>query len=87
MKLYHTGNAEIRKPDIFLGRKNADFGQGFYLTPDVEFAHRWAAADRLRWIRSEKITKPDPGAYRAQQEAYAAALAKAMEEILGDSDG
>ena len=62
MKLYHTGNAEIRKPDIFLGRENADFGQGFYLTPDA-------------------------GYYREQQEAYAATFARAMEEILGDSDG
>ena len=174
MKLYHTGTAEIRMPDIHQGRKNADFGQGFYLTPDAEFAYRWAAADaivneyeldessllihrfsrdegwfryifqnrrardglsadvivgpiandtifdtlgvissgfleekdalkllmigpeytqvavksqraadRLRWIRAEKIAKPDPGIFKAQQEAYAAALAKTMEEILG----
>ena len=38
MKLYHAGKEEIREPDIYLGRKNADFGQGFYLTPDREFA-------------------------------------------------
>ena len=42
MKLYHAGKEEIRKPDIYRGRKNADFGQGFYLTPDREFACRWA---------------------------------------------
>ncbi|MDC7301289.1 DUF3990 domain-containing protein [Agathobacter ruminis] len=30
-------------PDIHCGRKNADFGQGFYLTGDVDFAHRWAS--------------------------------------------
>ncbi len=42
MRLYHTGNVEIRNPDIRHGRLNADFGQGFYLTPDREFTYRWA---------------------------------------------
>ena len=42
MVLYHTSNREIRNPDIHHGRKNADFGWGFYLTPDREFAYRWA---------------------------------------------
>ena len=32
-------------PDFYRGRKNADFGQGFYLTPDREFAYRWAYED------------------------------------------
>ena len=47
MHLYHTSSVEIRKPDIYHGRKNADFGQGFYLTPDKEFALRWAAKDAI----------------------------------------
>ena len=42
MKLYHTSDQEIRKPDIHFGRKNADFGWGFYLTPDRAFTYRWA---------------------------------------------
>ena len=42
MKLYHAGGCEIRRPDIHFGRRNADFGEGFYLTPEVEFAYRWA---------------------------------------------
>ena len=42
MRLYHTGYLEIRTPDIHFGRKNADFGQGFYLTDEGEFARRWA---------------------------------------------
>ena len=45
MKLYHAGKEEIRELDIYRGRKNADFGQGFYLTPDREFAYRWAYED------------------------------------------
>ena len=47
MKLYHTGREEIRNPDIRRGRKNADFGPGFYLSPDREFASRWAGADAV----------------------------------------
>ncbi len=41
MKLYHTSRMEIREPDVRHGRSNADFGPGFYLTPDQEFAFRW----------------------------------------------
>ncbi len=47
MKLYHTGEKEIREPDIRRGRKNADFGQGFYLSPDRDFSSRWAGADAV----------------------------------------
>ena len=175
MKLFHTGETEIREPDIYRGRKNADFGQGFYLTPDMDFAYRWAGRDavvneyeldedglqihrfvrgrdwfdyiynnrraedslqadvvigpiandtifdtfgiissgllkpedavkllmigpeytqaviktekalrKLRWIRSERITRLDEGLRKAEQEAYAAAFAEAMDEILGE---
>ena len=47
MRLYHTSDREIRHPDIQRGRKNADFGQGFYLTPDREFAYRWAGRNAV----------------------------------------
>ena len=40
--LYHTGFEEIRRPDVYRGRKNADFGQGFYMSPDRSFSERWA---------------------------------------------
>ena len=42
LHLYHTGFQVIEKPDITIGRKNADFGQGFYLSDDEEFSTRWA---------------------------------------------
>lgn len=42
MILYHTSDREIREPDIHHGRKNADFGWGFYLSPDRDFTYRWA---------------------------------------------
>lgn len=40
--LYHAAYQEIRQPDVRFGRKNADFGQGFYLSPNGEFAGKWA---------------------------------------------
>ena len=42
MTLYHTSDREIRDPDIHYGRRNADFGWGFSLTPDRDFTYRWA---------------------------------------------
>ena len=47
MILYHTSDREIRMPDIHRGRKNADFSPGFYLTPDREFARRWAGTNAV----------------------------------------
>ncbi len=49
MRLYHTSTVEIRQPDIRRGRKNADFGQGFYLTPDRAFAVRSWRPIRRPW--------------------------------------
>ena len=46
MILYHVGYDEIREPDIRHSRKNADFGQGFDMTSDTEFAGRWAQERR-----------------------------------------
>lgn len=47
MILYHTSMMEIPVPDIHRGRVNADFGQGFYLTPDRDFSYRWAWQDAM----------------------------------------
>lgn len=40
--LYHTGFSRIPAPDLTVGRRNADFGQGFYLSDDGAFSRRWA---------------------------------------------
>lgn len=42
MKLYHGSYAEVKSPEVNLGRKRVDFGQGFYLTNIVEQAEKWA---------------------------------------------
>ena len=46
MRLYHACNEVIKNPDVHYGRKNADFGQGFYLSDDLEFSKRWARERR-----------------------------------------
>ena len=46
MKLYHTGYDIVKRPDIHRGRANADFGRGFYLSPDQCFAESWAQEKR-----------------------------------------
>ena len=42
LRLFHTGFEVIEKPDLRIGRRNADFGQGFYLSDNEEFSRRWA---------------------------------------------
>ena len=41
--LYHGTDCDIRTPDPSRGREGTDFGQGFYLTPDVESAKSMAS--------------------------------------------
>lgn len=41
-KLYHGSYCEVSDPDISKCRKFKDFGQGFYLTTDIEQAKRFA---------------------------------------------
>ena len=38
---FHASYSVIESPDIHYGRKNADFGQGFYTSDKYEFAGRW----------------------------------------------
>lgn len=41
IKVFHAGYVEIPVPDIKRGRVNADFGQGFYLSDNHDFASLW----------------------------------------------
>ena len=41
--LYHGSNCDVRKPIPSKGRKGTDFGQGFYLTPDLDSARSMAS--------------------------------------------
>ena len=50
MLVYHSGFQIIKEPDVTYGRKNADFGQGFYLSDSLDFSLRWSR------IRKEEKT-------------------------------
>ena len=41
IRLYHAGYEEIKVPDVHRGRKNADLGQGFYMSDSDTFAGGW----------------------------------------------
>ncbi|MBR1530686.1 MAG: DUF3990 domain-containing protein [Eubacterium sp.] len=43
MELYHTSSAEIKSPDVNYGRRNADFGGGFYLSDSLDFVTKWSS--------------------------------------------
>ncbi len=59
--LFHTGFSVIEKPDIGHGRKNADFGQGFYLSENEEFSRRWARSrkDEKTYINRYELDDTD----------------------------
>jgi len=42
--LYHGSNCDVVKPIPMKGRRGTDFGQGFYLTPDMDSARAMASA-------------------------------------------
>lgn len=42
MIVYHSTNADIAEIDLMKGSRFKDFGQGFYVTPDLETAQRMA---------------------------------------------
>lgn len=42
MLVYHGTNADIEEIDFTKGTRYKDFGQGFYVTPDLETARRMA---------------------------------------------
>lgn len=42
MKLYHGSYLKVESPQVVIGRKNLDFGQGFYLTALQQQAEDWA---------------------------------------------
>lgn len=66
LKLYHGSTIEVAHPLTSLGRKDLDFGQGFYLTNDREQAESWAATKAAR-LRNRK---PVVSIYRMRQDEF-----------------
>jgi len=74
MRLYHTSDRVIKEPDVYRGRRNADFGPAY-----TQVALKTEkAASQLSWIGAENITGIDEALHRQEQEAYQASLAEAM---------
>lgn len=71
--LYHVSSTEIRDPDIRRGRKNADFGQGFY------------PAAALRWISSDRVTEETVSRYKdlvkTEEAEYMRQFSETMEKL------
>lgn len=55
MILYHGSNVEVRKPSLRPGRKNTDFGKGFYTTTNKEQAEHWTSIKQERAKSSNRI--------------------------------
>ena len=47
--LYHGSNVIVEHPVVSIGRKDLDFGSGFYLTPLFEQASKWTV--RIKMVR------------------------------------
>lgn len=45
--VYHGGTEFVDKPDCKRGRKNLDFGQGFYVTDICDQAVKWAFSIKI----------------------------------------
>lgn len=52
MIVYHGSNQDIAEIDLMKGSRFKDFGQGFYVTPDIETAKRmaWKKVDLFKGI-------------------------------------
>lgn len=48
MILYHGSNVEVRPPRILTTNRSLDFGAGFYTTPSLNQAKRWAQLQTQR---------------------------------------
>lgn len=46
MKLFHGTGSKFTTPDLDVCRKYKDFGQGFYLTENIEMARNWAVKQK-----------------------------------------
>lgn len=59
MKLYHSSDVSVAKPDIIHSRDYLDFGKGFYLTSFHEqaarYAQRFLRRQRTAWLNSYEL--------------------------------
>lgn len=50
LTVYHGSKEKVLVPQFGIGKKNNDYGQGFYTTPNKELAKEWAYAGYTNYI-------------------------------------
>lgn len=50
MILYHGSSLEVQRPNLEHSREDIDFGIGFYLTPDIDMAKKWACSKKNSFV-------------------------------------
>ena len=60
MLLYHGSNVSVENPEIKISVRGLDFGDGFYLTSDIEQAKKFSISVSNRAIRLRKKTVGSP---------------------------
>ena len=66
--LYHGATVEVREPLTSVGRKDLDFGQGFYVTNDRQQAIDWSITKASR----KKNAKPIVNVYEFDVDTFIA---------------
>lgn len=60
MRLYHSSNISVEKPDTYHSRDYLDFGKGFYLTSlyeqAVKYAQRFTRRQQTAWLNTYEFT-------------------------------
>lgn len=70
--LYHASIVEVKQPLTHVGRKDLDFGPGFYLTNSREQAERWAKTVASRKQGAKAVVNE----YSFNEEAFLASKYK-----------
>lgn len=69
IRLYHSSNVSVLRPDILHSRDDLDFGKGFYLTSlldqAVSYAQRFIRRNQQAWINSYELDL-DPSAWNVR---------------------
>lgn len=63
IKLYHASNMVIQEPAYDKSRIDTDFGQGFYVTPDLIMAEKWACRKSPSIINEYLLRMDDLAVY------------------------
>lgn len=63
LKVYHGSYCEVDKPSLDNGRSDADFGIGFYVTPDFTMAEKWASRKKKAIINEYVLDMDKLNAY------------------------